>query len=93
MEPIPSNLWPDPEALSARIRSERERLGLTQREIAEKLGVSQVTYHRFESGANLPQLGTVFKLADAGMDPLTLLPELFGALKAARKVASKKTRK
>lgn len=38
--------------------------GLTQKEVAEKLGVAQAQYARWENGGRNPRRGTVEKLAE-----------------------------
>lgn len=47
---------------SQRLKWLREKKGLTQKEIAEKLGISQQYYGRFEKGTGQPNLETLFKL-------------------------------
>ena len=51
--------------LGARVRAERERLGLTQSELAEKMGTSQPTIARLEAGGVSPSLDTLHRAADA----------------------------
>lgn len=51
--------------LGARIRAERERLGLTQSELAEKMGTTQPTIARLEAGGVTPSLDTLHRAADA----------------------------
>ncbi|MGB8954915.1 MAG: helix-turn-helix transcriptional regulator [Tumebacillaceae bacterium] len=41
----------------------RKELGLSQRELAERSGIKQPVIARMESGASIPRLETVFKLA------------------------------
>jgi XRE family transcriptional regulator, aerobic/anaerobic benzoate catabolism transcriptional regulator len=51
----------------------RESRLLTQRQLAEKAGVSQVTIARIETGPGMAQLSTVGKLAAAlGCEPSEL---------------------
>lgn len=47
---------------SQRLKWLREKKGFTQKEMAEKLGISQQYYGRFEKGAGQPNLETLFKL-------------------------------
>lgn len=47
------------------IRDEREKLGLTQKQLAEKTGLKQSAIARMESGGAIPRLDTVFKVAMA----------------------------
>ncbi len=41
----------------------RENKGLTQEEVAKKLGVHRTTYNRYETGLRTPDLDTIAKLA------------------------------
>lgn len=50
--------------LSKNIAIRRKELGLTQAQLAEKLGVETETLSRFERGKNLPSLATLEKLAN-----------------------------
>lgn len=85
MPDLPSYLCPSPAALSARIKAERARLGLTQRQAASILGVGLKTYQRFEGGLTHPLLTTFFALIEAlEMEPRALLPELFAAVDRAK---------
>lgn len=43
----------------------RAELGLSQADVAGKLGMAQQSYYRYESGRNLPSVPTIIKLADA----------------------------
>ncbi len=57
--------------VTAAIRSNRERLGWTQEEAVERLGVSQVLFHYWESGKKLPsyvQLQLMAIIFDADQD-------------------------
>lgn len=47
-----------------RIRDTREDLDLTQTEIAEKLGIRQTVYSRYERGENLLPITHLMKLAE-----------------------------
>jgi len=51
-------------AISALIDA-RQEAGLTQRELAERIGVSQAVIARFESGENSPRVDTLARVADA----------------------------
>ena len=46
-----------------RIRLLRRELGLTQREIAEQIGVTYRTYQNYEAGAYVPQAAVLAKLS------------------------------
>ena len=57
-----------------RIRLLRREAGLTQRETAEKIGVTYRTYQNYEAGASMPQSSVLSRLARAfgvSMDMLT----------------------
>ena len=45
------------------IESRRKALGLTQGDIAKKLGVDQSSVHLWESGKTKPRVDTLIKLA------------------------------
>lgn len=47
------------------IRAWRERLGLTQAETAERMGVSQPWYSRMEAKSANPGVGTLKRTAEA----------------------------
>ena len=51
--------------LGARVRAERERLGLTQTELAERMETSQPTIARLEAGGVTPSLATLHRAANA----------------------------
>jgi transcriptional regulator with XRE-family HTH domain len=60
-----------------RIRAERVRLGITQTQAADRLGIRRGTYAQLETTAN-PQASTLIGLVrELGMDPGALVPELF----------------
>lgn len=48
----------------------RVNAGLTQREVAEKMGVSKVTIVSWEKGRTLPNMATARKLAELYEIPL-----------------------
>ena len=53
-----------------RLKEWRERRLLTQRELAERVGVTPGTINRIERGVHRPRLATVRRLAEAlGVDP------------------------
>lgn len=61
----------------SRVRSERARLGLTQAQAAELLGVRQQTYSQLEEQpARDPRLSTLVRLVGAGYRLQALAPEL-----------------
>lgn len=47
-----------------RLKELREKNGLLQKEVAEKLGVGRTTYCQYETGNREPDLATLIKLAD-----------------------------
>ena len=51
--------------LGARVRTERERLGLTQSELAERMETTQPTIARLEAGGVTPSLDTLHRAAHA----------------------------
>lgn len=59
--------------LGANISERRKKLGWTQAELAERIGVDTETVSRFERGSNLPSIQRLEKLADALKIPLHLL--------------------
>lgn len=56
--------------LGANISERRKKLGWTQAELAERIGVDTETVSRFERGSNLPSLQRLEKLADVLKLPL-----------------------
>ena len=48
-----------------RIRTERERLGLTQAELADRIGSTQPAVARLEAGGVTPSLDTLGRVAEA----------------------------
>ncbi len=51
--------------LAGRVRAEREGLGLTQAELAERMGTSQPVVAQLEAGGIMPSLDTLYRAADA----------------------------
>jgi transcriptional regulator with XRE-family HTH domain len=47
------------------LRVTRERRRLTQQELAEKIGKREKDIGRWEGGQNMPQIGSVTRLAEA----------------------------
>ena len=65
----------DPAAIGARVRERRERLGLSQRALARRVGVSVAFVSCVERGERLPSLETLARLADClglSLDELAL---------------------
>lgn len=59
----------------------RKELGLTQQEVADKIGISQQSYQELESGDREPMITTVIKLCKALDAPFEELftPEVIAA--------------
>lgn len=54
----------------------RERAGLTQAQVAKKIGITEQTYQRYEYGTSVPNVRTALRIADAL--GVTDLREIFG---------------
>jgi transcriptional regulator with XRE-family HTH domain len=50
------------EGIGARLRAERARIGLSQRELARRLGVSPSLISQIESGQSKPSVGTLYAI-------------------------------
>jgi DNA-binding XRE family transcriptional regulator len=61
--------------IALKLRSLRERRGLTQKEAAQLADVSELTVYRLESGKQTPYMPTVTKIARAYGVPLEELLE------------------
>lgn len=62
------------EELGKNLRSKRERRGLTQQEVAEKLYVDRSTYAYYETGKTEPSVGTLIQLSEIfGISVLEIL--------------------
>lgn len=61
----PSADDPDMAGLGTNLREARERLGLTQEQVAERSGVHATEVSRIEGGKRDPQVSTVIRLAKA----------------------------
>ena len=59
--------------LHNRLRSERERLGWTQAELADRIGVSRKTINTVENGVFVPSTVLAIKLAHAIGRPVETL--------------------
>lgn len=55
----------DPKLIAKRIRTKRTELGLTQKDLAEQVGVTPPAINRFEKGEKSPSVDTLLKLAKA----------------------------
>lgn len=58
----------DQEKIGARLRSERERLGLSQEDMATRCGISRPTQYRYESGRASPDGGYINAAAAIGVN-------------------------
>lgn len=59
--------------LALMIRTAREALGLTQSNVARRLGISQSMYSRFETGRTVPDaytLGRISRILDLRCDEI-----------------------
>lgn len=63
------------QALGAKVQAARKRAGLTQEELASKIGKTPESISNIERGRQLPMIDTLAVLADVLGVPL---PELFG---------------
>lgn len=54
--------------IAARLRVERERLGLTQAQLALHLGVTRFTVANYESGSRMPTADQLRALGELGVD-------------------------
>lgn len=60
--------------MGARIRRLREQLGMTQKQLADALGLNQSAIALWESGKTVPTLQNLYRLADIlGCDARDLL--------------------
>ncbi len=47
----------------SKLKERREALGLTQRQVAEKIGIAERAYQRYEYDKRQPCVGTALKIA------------------------------
>ena len=60
--------------MRVRLRQVRERLFVTQAELAERTGIAEATISRIENGLQRPRISTVRRLAEAlGVSPEALI--------------------
>lgn len=59
--------------INERLAAERERLGLTQSEMAKQLGVAFRTYCDYEAGKSQPKAGTLVAARESGADVMFIL--------------------
>lgn len=55
----------DKKKLGLKVKLARTELGLNQAEFARKIGATQKSISRYETGDSLPTLGTLVKIAEA----------------------------
>lgn len=51
--------------LGQNIKAARKKAGLTQKQLAEKIGVAPITIQQYENGSREPRIATIGKIADA----------------------------
>lgn len=56
------------DSLADRLREERKRLGMSQKEIAQKVSVNRETWSRYETSKMLPSTNVLLKAVDFGLD-------------------------
>lgn len=54
--------------IGGRLKAERERLGLSQEQLAEVAGTNRMTPSRYEQGSHFPTLGFLAATESAGVD-------------------------
>ena len=47
------------------LKEKRKAVGLTQQEVAKKVGITDTGYMNYEHGRREPKIGTAIKIADA----------------------------
>ena len=72
---------PSTALLASRIKAERERLGLSQRDVAQRLAIAPASYRQMEHVVTL-QYGVLLALVKIGMNPRVLAEELFAEAEA-----------
>jgi transcriptional regulator with XRE-family HTH domain len=61
---------------AVRLKTLREKAGLTPEQVAETLETSATSVYRWEAGLRQPQIADLPRIADAlGVKPRTLIPE------------------
>ncbi|WP_330236173.1 helix-turn-helix domain-containing protein [Streptomyces sp. NBC_00566] len=71
LDPTPDWVLTRRREIGARIRTERERVGLTQEQLAARVGREHRTIHRWEYGTRIPNLEDLLLLAHAFDIPIT----------------------
>lgn len=65
-------------SISANLKRVREEKGVTQAEVAAKVGITQAACVQFEKGIRIPNAVTLKAIADALEVPIESLYEEFG---------------
>ena len=50
--------------VGANIATNRKNMNMTQRQLAEQLGITQPSYIRYDNGSSEPNIDTLIKIAD-----------------------------
>jgi DNA-binding XRE family transcriptional regulator len=75
--------------LGRQFRDGRQRIKLTQDEVAARAGLSRVSYRAIETGAAAPRAGTLINIARAlGMEMMLIPKEIVPAIHAMMHVGS-----
>ncbi len=72
----------DCNTIGDRIRFYRKKAGLTQKELASRLYISQQMVANYENSSRAPKIGTIYKIANALKIPVTALLELGNTLQS-----------
>ena len=51
--------------METELKKQRQRAGLTQQEVIRRLGISRISYHRYENGERIPDAQTASLIARA----------------------------
>lgn len=62
-----------PVSFGRRLREERDRLGLTQSQLAEAGGVKRLSQHLYETEVRLPAMDYLVRLKECGVDVVYLM--------------------
>ncbi|WP_030928547.1 helix-turn-helix domain-containing protein [Streptomyces sp. NRRL B-24720] len=68
--PPPDHVIARRRAVGDQIRAARNAAGLTQQDVAERIGMDRATYNRIEQGHSSPLLDSLILIADAIGVPL-----------------------
>ncbi len=59
--------------ISENIKKERKKAGMTQKELAEKLGVYQKDISRWETGERTPSIRNIYRICEVLDIPVNIL--------------------